>query len=73
MNGNAFYSNKAWAKRAMTILVNEMIMFETEDRSVKDGAFGEHELGMRFYVSNQGWTTLWPHDESDLNELRSML
>ena len=73
MNGNAFYSNKGWAKRAMTILVNEMIMFETEERSVEGGALGEYQLGMKFYVSGQGWTTLWPVDESDLNELRSML
>ena len=73
MNGKAFYSNKGWAKRAMTILVNEMIMFETEERSVEGGAFGENQLGMKFYVSVQGWTTLWPVDESDLNELRSML
>lgn len=73
MNGNAFYSNKGWAKKAMTLLVNKMAMFETRDRSVNDGMFGEYQLGLRFYVSGEGYRTVFPTGQSDLDEIDAIV
>ena len=73
LNGNAYYSNKGWTRKAITILLDQMVMFETVERPKERGAFGEYELGLKFYARNQGWVTLWPIDQSDLNEIRELV
>jgi hypothetical protein len=74
MNGNAYYSNKGWTRKAMTILLEKMIMFETAERRENDHcAFGEYQLGIKFFARHQGWVTIWPKDESDLNEIRNLI
>jgi hypothetical protein len=73
MNGDAYYSNKGWARKAMTILVTKMCMFQTIDRTKEHGAFGEYELGVKFYVVGQGWVEMFPVDQSDLNEIADIV
>ena len=74
MNGNAYYSNKKWARKAMTILLDKMVMFETVDqRENEQRPFGEYQLGIKFFASDQGTVTIWPTCESDLNEIRDLI
>ena len=74
MNGNAYYSNKGWARKAMTILLDKMVMFETVERRENElRPFGENQLGIKFFASGQGMITIWPVDESDLSEVRDLI
>ena len=75
MNGNAYYSNKGWARKVMTILLDKMVMFETlERRENEQCAFGEYQIGVKFFSSVRGTSvTIWPTCESDLNEVRNLL
>jgi len=74
MNGNAYYSNKMWARKAMTILLDNMVMFETVDqRENEQRPFSEYQLGIKFYARGQGMVTIWPVDESDLSEVRELV
>jgi len=74
MNGNAYYSNKGWARKAMTILLDKMVMFETvEQRENKQRPVGEYQLGIKFFASGQGMVTIWPTCENDLNEVRALM
>ena len=74
MNTNACYTNLIWARKAMTILLGKMTLFEVLDRSVKGREFfGVYELGVKFYANGPGeWVTVWPTDENDLDEIRNM-
>ena len=74
MNSNARYTNKAWARKVMTILLDNMVLFEVVDRTARDyNSFrGVYELGIKFYASSQGTVTLWPTCENDLNEARCL-
>ena len=71
---NAIYTNKHWVRKAMTILIDQMRMFETVEKA--DGEYGtlcgRYLLGVKFHTSNQGWTTLFPVSESDLSEIRCL-
>ena len=68
MRQNAFYSNKCHARRGMTILIDAMVSFETVDRSVDGGSFGEWQLGLKFNDS-----TIYPVDQSDLEEIKALV
>ena len=71
---NANYTNKSWARKAMTILIDNMTMFETVEEADGDYGvvFGKYLLGVKFYCTGQGWVTLFPVNESDLNEIRCL-
>jgi hypothetical protein len=73
MNRNVYYSNKVWARKAMTILMNKTVMFETvERRENEQRPFGEYELGLKFHARGHGWVTIWPVDQSDLGEVSAL-
>ncbi|MCL2119691.1 MAG: hypothetical protein FWH27_14845 [Planctomycetaceae bacterium] len=74
MNGNAYYSNKGWARKAMTILINKMKLFEVVDRTAKgyETYAGVYELGVKFFSSRKGMVTVWPTCEDDLNEIDAL-
>ena len=74
MNDNARYSNKRWARKAMTILINKMKLFEVVDRTAKGFAShaGIYELGVKFFSSREGIVTIWPTCEDDLNEINNL-
>ena len=67
----AYYTNKNYARKAMTILVERMVMFETVERKESSTLHG-HELGVKFSAGNQEYT-FYPTDESDVNEIRSLI
>jgi hypothetical protein len=71
---NAIYTNKSWARKAMTILIDNMKMFEAVEEP--DGDYGivggRYLLGVKFHAGTQGWVTVLPVDESDLNEIRCL-
>jgi hypothetical protein len=71
MNSNARYSNKNWARKAMTILINKMKLFEVVDRTASgyETYAGVYELGIKFFSAHQGVVTIWPTCEDDLNEI----
>ena len=75
MNENARYSNKSWARKAMTILLDKMVLFEVVDRTTKGREyFGVYELGLKFYANGPcEWVIVWPTSESDLNDIRNMV
>lgn len=68
MRENAFFSNKGYARKGMTLLVNAMVMFETIERPVEHGAFGEWQLGLKF-----NGAVVYPEDQSDLREIKSLI
>ena len=71
MNGNAYYSNRGWARKAITILLDKMVMFEMVDRRENERRpFGEYQLGVKFCEGSDGWVTVWPTGEDDLNKIR---
>ncbi|MGL6196593.1 MAG: hypothetical protein ACRC2T_17405 [Thermoguttaceae bacterium] len=72
MTGNARYTNKNWARKAMTILLDEMVMFTTDTRRTGQMPLDEYELGIKFHAKEQGEVTLWPTCESDLSEIRDL-
>ncbi len=73
MNGDGWYSNKGWARKAMTILIGKMCKFETIDRLKKSGAIGECELGVQFYVTGHGRVEKYPVNQSDLDEIDNLV
>jgi hypothetical protein len=74
MSRNAYYGNKQWVRKAMTILLDKMVMFKTVDRRENEGKpFGEFELGLEFSTREQGPIIIWPTCESDLNEIRCII
>ena len=70
MRRKIYYCNKGWARKAMTTLVHNRVMFETMERPKEGGEFGEYELGVKFYLAGDGWVTYWPTDKRDLSEIR---
>ena len=73
MSGKTYYSNKIWARKAMTILIDKTVTFETvERRENEQRPFGEYELGLKFITRNGECVTIWPTCESDLNEVRAL-
>jgi len=73
MKGNAYYSNKRWARKAITILIDRTVIFETVERRENERRpFGEYQLGLKFFIAGQGTVTIWPTCESDLNEIRAL-
>jgi len=89
MTTNTHYSNVNWARKAMTILINKMVLFETVRRERSENQdpiggeyehgigeqcrFGEYELGVKFHAEGQGWVVMWPTCESELSEIRSLV
>ena len=67
MNSNARYTNKALARKVMTILLDKMILFEVVDRTAQgyESYSGVNELGIKFHASGQGMVTIWPTCEND--------
>jgi len=74
MNDDARYSNKGWARKAMTILINKMRLFEVVDRTAKgyETYAGVYELGVKFFSAHQGTVTVWPTCEDDLDEINTL-
>ena len=72
---DAIYTNKSWARKAMTILIDRMKMFETVEEADGDNGVlhGQYLLGVKFYSTSHGWVTMFPVDESDLNEIRCLV
>ena len=69
MKRNIYYSNKNYARKAMSILLKYKVMFETVEQSKEGGAAGEYELGVKFYSEGQGWVETYPLDQCELNEI----
>ena len=73
MDGKPHYTNKQYARQAMTLLLNRTILFRTEERSKEDGGFSEFEVGVTFRTKRHETMTIWPTDQSDLNELQCLI
>ena len=68
MRQNAFFSNRGYARKGITILIDAMVMFETVERSVDHGSFGEWPLGFKFND-----TIVYPAEPGDLDKIRTLV
>ena len=70
---DARYSNKGYLRKAITILLNKMILFEVVDRPATNykSYDGVYELGVKFYSSGT-MNTIYPTDQSDLNTIGNL-
>ncbi len=68
MKNKASYSNKGIARKIMTILLDNNVMFETIRRRNKTTTSGEWELGIKFFLETNGWQEIFPFSQND--ELR---
>ena len=67
-NENVRFSNKGWARKAMMILVDKMIVFETV---YKYAGFGDHRIGFKFTDKSGNERTIWPDGEILLDVIRT--
>jgi uncharacterized protein (DUF1684 family) len=70
MNEKTKYSNKGWARKAMTVLLDKRVPFET---IYEYAGYDEYRIGLKYTDKNGSQRLVWPMDEMLFDVIRTSI